>query len=86
MKLRSLMPGAAATAALAAAMAPAAFAERGSDGQVNVIMWQAPSTMNPYLSAGTKDIIAGSVVLEPLASFTPEGEVVPRLAAEIPSV
>ncbi|KGJ03731.1 peptide/nickel transport system substrate-binding protein [Paracoccus halophilus] len=82
MKLKTLMMGAVATAA----MAPAAFAERGSDGQVNIIMWQAPSTMNMYLSGGTKDVIAASMVLEPLARFTPEGEVVAWLAAEVPSV
>lgn len=82
MKVRHLMLGAAA----AALTTQAAWAERGADGQVNVIMWQAPSTMNPYLSAGTKDVIASSVVLEPLASFTTEGTIEPRLAAEIPSV
>lgn len=81
MRLRCWMLGAAA----AALAAPAAMAGRGSDGQVNVIMWQAPSTMNPYLSPGTKDIIASSIALEPLASFTPQGGLAPRLAAEIPS-
>ncbi|WJS83585.1 peptide ABC transporter substrate-binding protein [Paracoccus sp. TOH] len=86
MKLETLMLGAAATTALAATMAPAALAARGSDGQLSVIMWQAPSTMNPYLSAGTKDIIASSIALEPLASFTTEGTIAPRLAAELPTV
>ncbi|CAM3205753.1 peptide/nickel transport system substrate-binding protein [Paracoccus aminovorans] len=81
MQVRCWMLGAAA----AALAAPAAMAGRGSDGQVNVIMWQAPSTMNPYLSPGTKDIIASSIALEPLASFTPQGGLAPRLAAEIPS-
>ena len=82
MRLKALMMGAAATLA----MAPAAFAERGSDGQVNVILWQAPSTMNPYLTSGTKDIIAASMTIEPLASFDPTGKVVARLAAEVPSI
>lgn len=82
MKLKTLLMGAAASLALA----PAAMAERGSDGALNIIMWQAPSTMNPYLSGGTKELIASSMVLEPLASMTPEGEHVPRLAAEIPTL
>ncbi|PHQ70914.1 MAG: peptide ABC transporter [Paracoccus sp.] len=82
MKLRTLLMSAAATMTLA----PAAMAERGADGQVNVIMWQAPSTMNLYLSSGTKDIIAASMTLEPLASFTPEGTLTPRLATELPSI
>lgn len=67
-------------------LAPAAMAERGSDGALNVIMWQAPSTMNPYLSGGTKELVASSMTLEPLASMSPAGELVPRLAAEIPTM
>ena len=82
MKLKTMLMSAAATLALA----PAAMAERGSDGALNIIMWQAPSTMNPYLSGGTKELIASSMVLEPLASMSPEGEHVPRLAAEIPTL
>lgn len=82
MKLRTLLMSAAASLALA----PAAMAERGSDGEVNVIMWQAPSTMNMFLSSGTKDIIAASMTLEALAGFTPDGELFPRLAQEIPSL
>ncbi|MFV0301482.1 MAG: peptide ABC transporter substrate-binding protein [Paracoccus sp. (in: a-proteobacteria)] len=82
MKLGTILLGAAATAALA----PAALAERGTDGQVNIIYWQAPSTMNPYLSSGTKDVEASSLVLEGLAGFDEKGAVIPKLAAEIPSL
>ena len=82
MRLKTLLLGAAATFALA----PAAMAERGADGQVNIIYWQAPSTMNPYLSSGTKDVEASSLVLEPLAGFNEKGEVIAKLAAEIPSM
>ena len=42
------------------------------------------SIMNPYLSSGTKDIEAASLVLEPLARFDEKGNMVPYLAAEIP--
>ena len=82
MKLKTLMLGAAASFALA----PAAMAERGSDGTVNIIYWQAPSIMNPYLSGGTKDIEAASMVIEPLGRYDPTGALVPYLAAEIPTV
>ena len=82
MKLTTILMGAAATLALA----PAAFAERGSDGQVNVIYWQAPSTLNPYLSSGTKDVEASSLVLEPFAGFNETGVVIPRLVTEVPSL
>ncbi|MQQ07590.1 peptide ABC transporter substrate-binding protein [Epibacterium sp. SM1979] len=82
MKIKSLLLGAITTAALA----PAAFAERGSDGQVNIIYWQAPSILNPFLSGGTKDTEASSLILEPLARYNAQGELVPWLATEIPTV
>ncbi len=82
MKAVTLLMGAAATLALASA----ALAERGTDGQLNLLYWQAPSTLNPYLSSGNKDVHASSVVLEPLISFDTEGVMVPRLAVEVPSL
>ncbi|MGH1578283.1 peptide ABC transporter substrate-binding protein [Planktotalea sp.] len=82
MKLRTLMLGAAASFA----MAPMAMAERGSDGTVNIIYWQAPSILNPYLSGGTKDVESASLVIEPLARYNETGEMVPFLASEIPTV
>ena len=80
MHIRSILMGAAASALVASA----AFAERGSDGQVNILYWQAVSIMNPYLSNGTKDVEAGSLVLEPLARFNENGDMVPYLAAGDP--
>ena len=82
MTLKTLLLGAVATAAVA----PAAFAERGSDGQGNIIYWQAPSIMTPFLSGGTKDVEAASLVIEPLARFNASGEMVPWLVEEIPTV
>ncbi len=82
MRLRHILAGAAA----AALVASAAQAERGSDGQVNVLYWQAVSTMNPFLSSGTKDVEAASLVLEPLARFDQDGRLVPYLAEEIPTL
>ncbi|MCQ0970573.1 peptide ABC transporter substrate-binding protein [Paracoccus sp. TK19116] len=75
-----------ATALGAMTLATSAMAERGTDGQLNLLLWQAPSTLNVYLSTGTKDMLASSLILEPLAAFAPDGEIVPRLAAEIPSM
>ena len=59
---------------------------RGTDGTLNLLYWQAISIVNPYLSTGTKDYHAGSIVLEPLFNYNPSGEFVPVLAAEIPTV
>ena len=71
--------------ALAMAAGPA-LAQRGADGQLNIIYWQAVSTMNPYLSGGTKEIEAASMVIEPLANFDPRGNLFPVLAVDIPTV
>lgn len=53
---------------------------------LNILYWQAVSTLNPYLSGGTKDIEAGSLVVEPLARYNELGEMVPWLVDEIPTV
>ncbi|MCM2290760.1 peptide ABC transporter substrate-binding protein [Allorhizobium sp. BGMRC 0089] len=76
----------AATAACLVAAAAPAHAARGTDGELKLLFWQAVSTMNPYLSGGTKELYAASMVIEPLAGFDPEGNLYPRLAAEIPTV
>lgn len=73
-------------AALGANSGASAGAEAGAGGELNLIQWQAPSIINPYLSGGTKDIMAGSLVLEPLANTGPDGVLVPNLAAEIPTL
>ncbi len=70
----------------ASMMVSAANAGRGSDGQLNIIYWQAASILNPYLSGGTKDIEAASMVLEPLAYYDEKGAMVAALAEEIPTV
>src|SRR5210317_2543000 len=82
MKLKSLMLGAVAVCA----MTPAAFAERGADGEVRILYWQAPSILNPFLSGGTKDVESASLIIEPLARYNEVGEMVPYLAADIPTV
>ncbi len=60
--------------------------ERGRDGEVSIIYWQAPSTLNPFLSGGTKDVESASLILEPLARFDETGTITPWLATEIPTV
>ena len=66
--------------------AQTAAAQRGSDGTVRIIYWQAASILNPYLSGGTKDIEAASMVVEPLGRFDENGNMVPYLATEIPTL
>ncbi len=86
MKLRTALMGTAAVVLLTPAAALAQERERGSSGHLNVIYWQAVSTMNNYLSGGTKEMNAASIVIEPLARFDNNGELVPWLAEEIPTL
>ena len=45
-----------------------------------------PVTLNPHLATGYQDFEAARIVYEPLASYDKDGELVPFLAAEIPTV
>src|SRR5215216_5425712 len=56
------------------------------DTTLNLLYWQAVSTMNPFLATGTKDLHAASLVVEPLAHYDEAGNMVPYLAVEIPTV
>ena len=53
---------------------------------LTILYWQAPTLPGSYLSAGTKDVDAGAITLEPLAKYDPDGNLVPALAAEIPTI
>ena len=64
----------------------AARAERGTDGDLKILFWQAVSTLNPYLSGGTKEVFSASLVIEPLARYDETGALVPMLVTEIPTV
>ena len=87
MKLKTALMGAVATFAVAQmAYADAHEGERGRDGEVKIIYWQAPSILNPYLSGGTKDIESASLVIEPLARYNSSGELTPWLVDEVPTV
>ncbi|MEM7649797.1 MAG: peptide ABC transporter substrate-binding protein [Cyanobacteria bacterium P01_A01_bin.70] len=47
---------------------------------------QVPLTLNPHLATGIQDFEAGRIVYEPLATTDERGELVPILAAAIPTV
>jgi len=87
MKLMSALLGASALSVAATfAAADGHVGERGRDGEVKIIYWQAPSIMNPYLSGVTKDLEAASLVIEPLARYNELGDMVPWLAEGVPTV
>ena len=60
--------------------------KRGGGGLVKTLWWQAPTLLNPHFANGTKDQDACRIFYEPLASYDPDGNIVPVLAAEAPSL
>jgi peptide/nickel transport system substrate-binding protein len=59
---------------------------RGGGGPLKTLWWQAPTLLNPHFATGTKDQDASRIFYEPLAGFDPDGNIVPILASEVPSV
>jgi len=60
--------------------------KRGGGGPLKVLWWQSPTLLNPHFATGTKDQDGSRIFYEPLAAFDPDGNLVPILAAEIPSI
>jgi peptide/nickel transport system substrate-binding protein len=57
-----------------------------NDKILRLLYWQAPTTLNPHLSSASPDWAASRITFEPLASYDQDGNLVPFLAAEIPSL
>ena len=60
--------------------------KRGGGGGLKVLWWQGATLLNPHFAVGTKDQDGSRIFYEPLASWDPDGTLVPVLAAEIPSI
>jgi peptide/nickel transport system substrate-binding protein len=74
-------------AALSAAVCGAARAAGDKDpATLRLLLWQAPTTLNPHFADGIKDQEASRITYEPLASFDRDGKMVPFLAAEVPTL
>ena len=59
--------------------------KRGGGGTLKVLYWQAAVHLNPHYAGGTKDQDASRIFYEPLAGYDDSGNLIPQLAAEIPS-
>ena len=59
--------------------------KRGGGGPLKTLWWQAPTLLNPHFAAGTKDHDGSRIFYEPLARSDRDGNLLPVLAAEIPS-
>jgi peptide/nickel transport system substrate-binding protein len=60
--------------------------KRGGGGTLKTLWWQGSTLLNPHFAVGTKDQDGSRIFYEPLASWDPDGNLVPILAAEIPTV
>jgi len=59
--------------------------KRGGGGPLKLLWWQGPTLLNPHFAVGTKDQDGSRLFYEPLAAWDPEGNLKPKLAAEIPT-
>ena len=59
--------------------------KRGGGGTLRLLWWQAPTLLNPHFANGNKDQDASRIFYEPLASWSEDGDLIPILAAKIPS-
>ncbi len=59
--------------------------KRGGGGTLKMLEWQAPTLLNPHFATGLKDNTGSRIFYEPLAQWDAEGNLVPVLAAEVPS-
>ena len=59
--------------------------KRGGGGTLKLLEWQAPTLLNPHFATGLKDNTGSRIFYEPLAHWDADANLVPVLAAEIPS-
>ena len=60
--------------------------KRGGGGALRVLWWQAPTLLNPHFGTGTKDLDGSRIFYEPLASYDPDGNLMPVLAERAPTI
>ena len=59
--------------------------KRGSGGALKLLFWQGPTLLNPHFALGSKDADAGRLFYESLARYDADANLVPMLAAELPT-
>jgi len=60
--------------------------KRGGGGALRLLYWQAPTLPNVHFGVGSKDQEASRIFYEPLAAWDGASNLVPVLAAELPTV
>ena len=59
--------------------------KRGGGGALKTLWWQGPTLLNPHFANGTKDQAGCRIFYEPLGAWDADGNLIPILAAEVPS-
>ena len=59
--------------------------KRGGGGTLKLLFWQGPTLLNPHFGTGAKDQEAARLFYDSLARFDADANLVPVLAAEIPT-
>ncbi|KAB2870362.1 MAG: peptide ABC transporter substrate-binding protein [Ideonella sp.] len=59
--------------------------KRGGGGALKVLWWQGATLLQPHFANGTKDQEGSRIFYEPLACWDSEGNLLPILAAEVPT-
>ncbi len=60
--------------------------QRGEGGELRLISWQAATVLAAHSSTGSKDTYPGSLVMEPVLTFSADGAIAPLLVEEAPTV
>jgi peptide/nickel transport system substrate-binding protein len=71
--------------AMAQSASPYKPTKAGGGGTLKLLWWQGPTLLNPHFAVGTKDQDGSRLFYEPLAAWNSTGDLVPILAAELPS-
>ena len=59
--------------------------KRGGGGALKLLWWQGATLLQPHFASGTKDQEGSRIFYEPLGAWDKDGNLVPILAAEVPS-
>ena len=59
--------------------------KRGGGGALKLLWWQGATLLQPHFASGTKDQEGSRIFYEPLAAWDHDGNMVPILAAEVPT-
>jgi len=73
---------------VAMAQTPSAYkpTRRGGGGSLKVLWWQGATLLNPHFAVGTKDQEGSRIFYEPLGAWDADGNLMPILASEVPSL